>query len=546
MRSVRSIAMIFLSLLMLPAFAAAQDDAGNVRISFSVKPYPVLRGELRFRDVSENGILEAGERGHILLTIANQGNGKAGSTLVSLVPAAVPYGVHIEEIPAFHGIDAGGSITLEIPVQASDDAQSGDMRFHAEIRDSSGILLVQTDPCVFAVRQQARPGRAPLDRRPPRVRLYAFDDEQAIVTSDSLGEVILTTASKLTIRGEASDSSGVAIVYVNGLEAQPTLRPGGLGFEKDVLLTFGDNLIEIEALDPYENAGIETIRIRRMPEDGGSAVPKEMQQLRNQVFAVVIGISDYEHQGITQLQYADDDAQSFADYLQRPIARGGRGVPRENILLLRNEEATYRQIRYALFEFSKRTVRDDIFIIFFAGHGTSDPLRRDLYYFLPYDSDPISLGSTALPQADINFALNNYVGAGKVIGFFDACHGGAVSSSLARRDSEDSVSIGRFLYETASAREGRLLFSASEVYEKSHEAKRWGGGHGVFTWYLIEGIEGAADRDADRFVKLGELVDYVSDRVQRDTENQQHPTAIGNWDRSIPISVVVKAAPPRN
>ncbi len=526
---------------LLPEVAAAQTDAGNVQISLSIKPFPVLRGDLKFVDSTRNGILEAGESGHVLLTVSNEGNGKAGSTLVTLVPASVPYGVEIQSIPLVRGIDPGQSVTLQIPVRARDDVQAGDMRFHAEIRDSSGILLVQTQHCVFPVRQPTPSTRPRRDSDPPVVRLFNFDSEHAVISTDGDGELIITTASKLTIRGEATDNSGVAAVFVNDMEARPTLLPEGLGFEKDVLLLFGDNLIEVKAYDPYENTGTATVRIRRVPEEEVEA--EELRQLRNQVFAVVIGISRYEHPGITPLKYADNDAQSFVDYLQRPIAGGGRGVPRENVLLLRNEEATYRQIRYALFEFSKRSVRDDIFIIFFAGHGTADPLRPNLYYFLPYDSDPKSLGSTALPQSDINFALNNYVGAGKVIGFFDACHGAAVSEALAGRDAGDSVSIGRFLYETASAKEGRLLFSASEVYEKSYEAPRWGGGHGVFTWYLIKGIEGAADRDNDRFVKLGELVDYVSEKVQRDTENQQHPTAIGQWDRAIPISVVLKKKP---
>lgn len=538
MRRLILIATLLPLLALLPLESAAQSDAGNVQISFSVKPYPVLRGALQFVDSSQNGMLEAGERGHVLLTVSNEGNGKAGSTHVTLVPTAVPHGVGIQEIPRVHGIDPGASVTLRIPVHARDDVQAGDMRLHAEIRDSSGILLVQTQHCVFPVRQKTQPVQPRKDNTAPVVRLFAIDEDEAITSSDAAGDVIITTSSKLTIRGEATDSSGVAVVFVNDMEARPTLLPDGLGFEKDVLLLFGDNTIEVEALDPYENSGTRTIRIRRIAQE--EAEPEELQQLRNQVFAVVIGISRYEHPGITPLKYADRDAQSFVDYLQRPIAKGGRGVPRENVLLLRNEEATYRQIRYALFEFSKQSVRDDIFIIFFAGHGTADPLRPNLYYFLPFDSDPKSLGSTALPQADINFALNNYVGAGKVIGFFDACHGAAVSEALAGRDAEDSVSIGRFLYETAAAKEGRLLFSASEVYEKSYEAPRWGGGHGVFTWYLIKGIEGAADRDNDRFVKLGELVDYVSDKVQRDTENQQHPTALGQWDRGIPISVVLK------
>jgi hypothetical protein len=95
--------------------------------------------------------------------------------------------------------------------------------------------------------------------------------------------------------------------------------------------------------------------------------------------------------------------------------------------------------------------------------------------------------------------------------------------------------------EVASSKPGVLLFSASEVNEYSFEDYRWGGGHGVFTYHLLEGLKGKADGGSvpDNIVLLGELVDYVSAQVQLDTESQQHPTKIGAWHRNVPMSLVV-------
>ena len=262
---------------------------------------------------------------------------------------------------------------------------------------------------------------------------------------------------------------------------------------------------------------------------------------KKQVFAIVIGISKYANPNVRALKYADKDARSFADYLHTPVAKGGRGVPLENVKLLLNEAATEDSIRDALFEWLKRTVPDDIFFIYFAGHGQPDPIRSTEYYFLPYDADPHRLGGTAIRQSEIKYAVERYIGAGIIVGFFDACHGAAVSDQIARRDaSADSGDVKRFLYEVASAKPGVLLFSASEVYEVSFEGYRWGNGHGVFTYHLIEGLKGRADQDGDNFVLLGELVDYVTEQVQRDTENQQHPMKLDmGFDRKIPMSLVI-------
>ena len=48
-------------------------------------------------------------------------------------------------------------------------------------------------------------------------------------------------------------------------------------------------------------------------------------------YGLVIGVSDYREEGITDLQYAHRDAELFASYLMSPA---GGNVPRTNIKLL--------------------------------------------------------------------------------------------------------------------------------------------------------------------------------------------------------------------
>jgi uncharacterized caspase-like protein len=63
----------------------------------------------------------------------------------------------------------------------------------------------------------------------------------------------------------------------------------------------------------------------------------------------------------------------------------------------------------------------------------------------------------------------------------------------------------------------------------------WGGGHGVFTYFLIKGLQGDADYNHDQSVSLGELTSYLSEQVRRETRNEQSPTVSGRYDPALSL-----------
>jgi len=79
------------------------------------------------------------------------------------------------------------------------------------------------------------------------------------------------------------------------------------------------------------------------------------------------------------------------------------------------------------------------------------------------------------------------------------------------------------------------VISASRDREFSQEGREWGGGHGVFSYYLIEGLKGAADYDRSGTVSMGEVAVYVSQQVRRATRNSQNPIVSGRFDPSLVI-----------
>jgi len=62
-----------------------------------------------------------------------------------------------------------------------------------------------------------------------------------------------------------------------------------------------------------------------------------------------------------------------------------------------------------------------------------------------------------------------------------------------------------------------------------------GGGHGVFTYYLLQGLKGGADYSKDNRVSLGEIIPYLSEQVRRATGNAQTLTVAGRFDPALTI-----------
>lgn len=258
---------------------------------------------------------------------------------------------------------------------------------------------------------------------------------------------------------------------------------------------------------------------------------------RGKRWAVVVGISAYQDTAIKALQYADDDARAIYDFLRSPAAGGG-GFAEENIKLLLNEQATYAEVRAALYSYLRQATDEDQVFIYFAGHGAPDPARLSDLYLLTYDTRADQLSATGFPMRDVDRAVGELY-ARHVVLITDACHSGGITTQFASRGGENNIND-IFLQQLSSTTGGLAVFTASGASQLSLEDARWGGGHGVFTHYLLEALRGAADDDRDQIVTLSEMMHYTVERVRRETQNSQIPS-IGDrtYDQFLPMSIVL-------
>lgn len=341
----------------------------------------------------------------------------------------------------------------------------------------------------------------------------------------------IAAKNSVQVDGRVRYEPGLDEVLINGVRAALAPEPGGVSwrFSGFAAVTEDTREVEITAMGMDGGLASRIYAVRPM------AAAPAVAGLRGQRWAVVVGVSEYQDTQIPDLRYADDDARAMYSFL-RSEAAGLGGIPDSNIRLLVDEDATFRNIRSALLTFLQSSTPEDLIFVYIAGHGAPNPRRPDDLYILAYDTELDDIAATAVPMAEVADAISKAYARNKVL-FTDACHSAGIGGAAARALSLNQINA-YFLESMAMSSGGFVSFTASEVNQLSQEGRQWGD-HGVFTYFLLEGLRGDADADGDYIVTLGELMEFTRDRVRRETRNDQIPTiSQTSFDRFWPMAIV--------
>lgn len=215
-------------------------------------------------------------------------------------------------------------------------------------------------------------------------------------------------------------------------------------------------------------------------------------------WAIVIGIDDYLRW--PKLQYAVRDSQAIRETLV-----GKFGFAADHVVSLTNQEATRAAILGA---FNDKLAhagmkKNDRLFVFFAGHGATRQLSsgRDLGYIVPVDSDPGQMATDAIPMTELQNIAES-VSAKHALFIMDACYSGL---GLTR-----GAGNANFLRDNGK-RLGRQMLTAGGADQLVAD----GGpnGHSVFTWALLQGLNGKGDLNGDGLITATELAAYVAPAV---------------------------------
>jgi len=242
--------------------------------------------------------------------------------------------------------------------------------------------------------------------------------------------------------------------------------------------------------------------------------------------ALVIGVEKYENLNNLDAIYANRDAKAFRAYANRAF-----GVPLENIKVLIDKEASRSDIIKAtklwLPQLAKGGGKD--IYIFFAGHGLASDDGENLF-LLPQDGDSLLLEDTALSRSDM-FKQISKLNPNSVTIFFDTCYSGQTRS-------EETLIAGlrpvRLVVDEQEVPNNFTIFSASNLTQTSGSIEQ--AKHGIFSYYLMKGLEGNADKNSDNQITNGELIAYLKQNVSEEAfinNRQQEPMLSGDPDKVL-------------
>jgi uncharacterized caspase-like protein len=118
-----------------------------------------------------------------------------------------------------------------------------------------------------------------------------------------------------------------------------------------------------------------------------------------------------------------------------------------------------------------------------------------------------------MPMREVEIFFQR-LAAERVTFIADTCFSGATSGRTFATTSRRAVVSEAFLT-CLSRGKGRIVLTASRVNQVSQERDSLG--HGVFAYYLLEGLNGKADQDGDGIITVDKIYNYVSLKVPEAT-----------------------------
>ena len=345
-----------------------------------------------------------------------------------------------------------------------------------------------------------------------------------------IAEAITVTSQAYKLKGTVKDKSD----FFLEVDGQPIKvnKNGEFLFEGFIINTNEGEELTIVAVDRWNNSTQKNVKINvdlkemKVAKGYEKLLPSKVKSNKDgNKIAIIIGIEKYEYLTNLDAAFANRDANAFREYAVRAL-----GVDPSNINLLVDKDANRPKILKALKLWLPQVGGEnrDIYL-FFAGHGLASDDGKNLYV-LPQDGDASLLEDTAITRSEI-IKLLQKTNPKSVTMFFDTCYSGQT------RNEETLVANLRPVRIVADDQEipnNFTIFTASANDQTSGSIEQ--AKHGMFSYYLMKGMEGEADKNKDKKISNGELIAYLKDKVSKEAFSQnreQEPNLSGDEDKVL-------------
>jgi len=242
-------------------------------------------------------------------------------------------------------------------------------------------------------------------------------------------------------------------------------------------------------------------------------------------YAVVVGVADYKYFSTYSgdLTYTINDTRKFCEFLR---SKNGGSVPASNIILLIDANASKANIiAKAKALFAKAQTNDRV-IFYFSGHG-------DKGCFLPYDAD--SYGGNMLYFSEIKSVFRCAKCKTKLL-FADACFSGSMKKMISE-NTDLKKNIEKNAKITSKMNIAVMMSCQGDEFSLELPELR----QGLFTYYLIRGLGGMANRDESKYITIQELFYYVYHKVKNKAASlgrRQTPELFGTFDLRLIVGKI--------
>jgi hypothetical protein len=311
------------------------------------------------------------------------------------------------------------------------------------------------------------------------------------------------TDGEYVLRVRVKDQGGGVgrlITRIDGVEVEGRQAgiPSGDTVSRSFPLAAGRRVITVAALNAR---GVESKPVQAVVE---VTPPTERPILH----VLAVGVTNYRDHSLAEgVRFAAGDAATVKAHFQE---HGGKLYRAVNVRGLADEQATRDNIQKEMRELAAQVGPNDVFVLYLAGHGAA--FERN-YHFIPWNARYTSqqaLREQSLDQDTLRTLLAG-IAARKTLVLLDTCSSGTFGAERGRALG-DKDAIDRF-----SRLTGRALIAAAADDKMALEGE---GGHGVFTSALLEGLRGAADRNHNDTIEVGELADYLEEAIPQITQRK--------------------------
>jgi hypothetical protein len=231
-------------------------------------------------------------------------------------------------------------------------------------------------------------------------------------------------------------------------------------------------------------------------------------------YALLIGVSEYQAEGLKPLPAAVKDVVALKEVLQRPDVGG---FDEANITVLSNPDR--QQMETTIDQVFHQVGKDDLLLFYFSGHGLIDPGNGDFYFST---RDTRKRGNRPISTTAVSPSfIHRMMGMGECqsrrqVVILDCCYAGSFVKGLQSKDDGTVKVAVQVAMQLGS--EGRVVLTASTSIQYAYEKPDFA--LSIYTHYLVEGLaKGTADLNDDGVIDVYELHEYVREKVQEANPN---------------------------